>query len=103
MKLNPLKNCTVEELQQERNYACEICGTRRGTEKHHAIFRRDVRYKEFDCVINYQLVCHTCHMMYADSRRNRSKHIDKTIERYGINEYEAWRKSLPIKIKNVGY
>lgn len=101
MSLTPAKNCNLTELQEDRNYLCEICGVKRGTEKHHAIFRRDVRHKDLDCAINYQLVCQRCHAMYADSRQNRALHIERQQARYGMDVYNDWLDNLKMKVKRI--
>ena len=100
--LDPFSDCDAETLAEYRGWVCEICGKERGTQRHHALFRRDRRFQELDAAINYQLVCPSCHMSgEADSRVNRMAFYQVQCERYGKSVVDGWIASLPMKEKDL--
>jgi hypothetical protein len=73
---------------------------RTATDLHHALIRRDKRFKALDVEENYMLVCHYCHMMgYVDARSVIDWFWTVQCNRYGEAHMRAWLDSLPLKIK----
>lgn len=101
--LDPFGNPGAEELAEARGWVCEVCGKRRGTQRHHALFRTDRRFPMLDVAINYQLVCPVCHTETgeADSRQNRLTFYEKQCERYGKGVVDGWIDSLPMLNKDL--
>jgi len=100
--LDPFSNPSAEELAEYRDWTCEICGMERGVQRHHALFRRDIRFPQLDCALNYQLVGVICHMSgCADTRANRLEFYEKQCERYGKDVVDGWIDSLPMHDKSL--
>ena len=100
--LDPFSDLSAYELAEALNWKCEICTVGRGTQRHHAIFRRDRRFPMLNCVINYQLVCPCCHMAgAADTRGNRLRHYQAQCDRYGKERVDGWIESLPMIDKTL--
>lgn len=98
---------TAKLLAKERGDTCECCGTRKGREAHHCLYRRDKNVKGgvLEEKYNLQLVCHWCHHVTgeADAYRNRVRFWEKQCKRYGHNEMLKWHDRVPYKIKEYAY
>jgi hypothetical protein len=91
-------------LFQRRGYLCEICRKRQATDLHHCLFRRDKRKPELNHEINYECLCHDCHMMgLGDGFDHRCQFYIRQVERYGYLEVMSWLESLPLKIKQFEF
>jgi hypothetical protein len=92
---------SAADLIELRGYMCEICEERHGTQRHHALVRRDYRFRELDVLINYQLVCEVCNTetCEADSKDNRLNFYLLQCDRYGKNVVDDWYDGLPFKHK----
>ncbi len=84
-------------LAVKRGWACENCG-RTGNERHHGLFRRDVRYPELNDELNYALACSTCHTSgVCDSKAFRRRFYAAQCRRFGQDAVDAWVAGLPLK------
>lgn len=87
-------------LFQRRGRVCEICRKRAATDLHHCLLRRDKRKPELNNEINYQCLCHICHMQgLGDTLENRRIFFTRQVERYGYLTVMDWLDSLPLKLK----
>lgn len=87
-------------LFHRRGDMCEICHKRKATDLHHCLFRRDKRKPELNHEINYECLCHECHMEgLGDSFDHRCAFYIRQVERYGFLVVHAWLESLPFKLK----
>lgn len=89
-----------EKIFNERGHICEFCGENKWTDLHHAIMRRDVRFKKvLDVEVNFMAVCHVpCHMSReVDAWEVKRLFVFIQQER-GFAAHE-WLANLPLKIK----
>lgn len=103
------------ELARERGFMCEWCKRKKGedafwrpnqgTELHHALIRRDVRFKRhLDVDENFCLVCHDCHMSGdVDTREFRQWFFRIQVKRYGMERMAKWMDSLPFEISPIDF
>ena len=92
------------DLFRRRGHKCEICHERQATDLHHCLFRRDKHKPELNHEINYQCLCHYCHMMgYGDTLDNRRAFYILQVERYGFDVLWAWVEDLPFKIRQYDF
>jgi hypothetical protein len=100
-----IRGANMTELERlslfhRRGYLCEICRKNKATDLHHCLFRRDKRKPELNHEINYEILCHTCHMQgLGDTFDHRCAFYIRQVERYGFLVVMAWLESLPLKIK----
>ena len=101
---DPFKDISAEELAELRGYKCEVryngkdC-ERRGTQRHHGLIRTGKGF--LDVLINYQLVCMTCHTDTgrADSKENHVYFYTLQCDRYGKEVVDNWIGGLPFKVR----
>jgi hypothetical protein len=87
-------------LFKRRGWVCEICHNRPATDMHHCLLRRDKRKPELNHELNYECLCHYCHMMgYGDTLDHRRSFYIRQVERYGYDVVMGWLDSLPLKLK----
>lgn len=103
-QINPFADVDIEEFIRLRP-RCEVRGSRclgRASQRHHALFRRDKRYPQLDCGMNYQAVCENCHTGTgeADSTENKYTFYDVQCARYGKETVDGWIDSLDMKCKD---
>jgi hypothetical protein len=95
---------TVLELRQKRGRLCEWCHKREGTQRHHALLRRDKRKPELDHEFNLIFVCPYCHMTgEVDSKDARKLFWVMLVNRYTEFAMLDWLYSLPLKIKHFEF
>lgn len=84
---------------------CGVCHKKPGTDRHHCLYRRDVRFKKWlDVEENLEWVCHSCHMQgLADTYEHRKEFWRRQIKRYGRKRMERWRDSLPFKTETENW
>lgn len=103
--LNPFSNPDIRTFLEYRP-VCEVKGYKcqgRASQRHHALFRRDKRFPQLDCVINYQATCENCHTGTgeADSTENKMRFYELQCDRYGKDVVDGWIASLPLKDKTL--
>lgn len=85
---------------QRRGWVCEICRSRRASDLHHCLIRRDKRKPELNHEINYECLCYICHMEGAgDTLEHRRLFYVRQVERYGYLAVMDWLENLPLKVK----
>lgn len=91
-------------LFQRRGWVCEICRFRRATDLHHCLLRRDKRKPELNHEINYECLCHECHMSGAgDTLDHRRVFYVRQVERYGYFVVHEWLEGLPLKLRRFEF
>jgi len=103
--LNPFSNPDITEFLRLRP-DCEVKGEQcqgRASQRHHALFRRDKRFPQLDCAMNYQAACENCHTGTgeADSYENKMRFYQIQCDRYGKERVDGWIESLPLKDKRL--
>ena len=85
----------LKDLLLSKYPMCEVCNSRPGTDLHHCIEKRRKGYPELDCEINFEVVCHKCHMEgKADSKEHAIEFVKRQIERgYDVI---GWYDNLPL-------
>src|SRR5688500_6195758 len=84
----------------DRGPKCKYCHTEIGTEGHHCLIPRNVRFAEYlNHKINLELACHDCHMSGdLDTYEHRKEFYLRQVERYGREAVHAWIETLPQKL-----
>ena len=91
-------------LFQRRGYLCEICRKRRASDLHHCLFHRDKSKPELNHEINYECLCHVCHMQgYGDTLDHRCLFFIRQVERYGYDVVMAWLEGLTFKLRRFDF
>lgn len=94
-KRDPFADIGAQDFAEYRKWKCEADGEGclgLGSQRHHALIRRDRRFPWLNVLINYQLVCRVCHTEtgYADSKENRDRFYEIQCERYGKDVVDNW-------------
>ena len=91
-------------LFQRRGWLCENCRKNRATDLHHCLFRRMKRYPELNHEINFECLCHECHLQgYGDTLDHRRVFYTRQVNRYGYDVVMEWLDGLPFKIKQYDF
>ena len=90
----------VKEYLFPKILLCEGCGMRRPEELHHILIHRAKGNKKLDCAINAMALCKECHESGKyNSWKEREKHYNKQVERYGEEAVLEWLDSLQLRDK----
>ena len=99
----PWQIAKYHALMHQNRRTCEICGFSAATDAHHAIVKRDKRFKVVDNICNLQMVCHECHMEgKADAEENKERAVRLSIRYNGIEAVLAWLNECRDAGKLVG-
>ena len=58
----PWQRAKWHAVYNQNRIICELCGVNKATDAHHAVVKRDIRFKEVDNIANVMMLCHECHM-----------------------------------------